>query len=105
MRSTKPGAIRDRSRNWTYLGDTVRVTFRNATGASGQRQTYRVCYTRDRRLACQTRTLIGSRADSWRLLILPPWAGRVGGRYTRYVEFSWRAGGRLVAKRRIWVFE
>ena len=105
VRSTHPSAIRDGSRNWTYLGDTVRVTFRNATTRPATRQPYRVCYTRNARLACQTRTLTGPSLDVWRLRILPPWAGRVRGRYTRYVEFTWRASGRLVAKRRIWVFE
>jgi Host cell surface-exposed lipoprotein len=44
VRSIHPGAIRDRSRNWTYRGDTVRVAFRNATARPSNSQLYRVCY-------------------------------------------------------------
>ena len=105
VRSVHPGAVSDPTRNWTYLGDTVRVAFRNTTLARGRQQTYRVCYTRGPRLACQTRRLRGPGWDSWRLRIMPPWAGHVGNRYTRYVAFTWRVGSRVVSAARIWIYE
>jgi hypothetical protein len=86
--STHPGAIEDATRNWTYRGDTVRVSFRNTGLQQGQRQAYRVCYTRNTVLSCQSRTLSGPGWDSWRLRVMPPWAGYINGRYTRYVAFS-----------------
>jgi hypothetical protein len=36
---------------------------------------------------------------------MPPWAGYVNGRYRRYVEFTWRVAGRVVARKRVWVYE
>jgi hypothetical protein len=51
VRSIHPGAVVERSRNWTYRGDTVRVAFRNATAVTGERQRYTVCYTRNRSVA------------------------------------------------------
>jgi hypothetical protein len=36
---------------------------------------------------------------------MPPWAGFVEGRYRRYVEFTWRIDQRIVARKRIWVYE
>jgi hypothetical protein len=105
VRSIHPGAIRDRSRNWTYRGDTVRVAFRNATARPSNSQLYRVCYTKNRRLACRIRRIRGRSWDAWRLRIMPPWAGFVNGRYRRYVEFTWRVDRRIVARERIWVYE
>jgi hypothetical protein len=75
--SIHPGAVGERSRNWTYLGDTVRIAFRNAMAVTGERQRYTVCYTRNRSLACRSRTLRGRAWDAWRLRIMPvgcgPW--------------------------------
>jgi hypothetical protein len=105
VRSTHPGAIRDSSRNWTYRGDTVRVRFRNAAARPNDGQGYRVCYTKNRRLACHNRRILGRSWDAWRLRIMAPWAGFVGGRYRRSVEFTWRIDRRIVARKRIWVYE
>lgn len=105
-RSVHPNAIGgDRSRNWTYLGDTVRVWFRNTSLEFGQRQRYRSCYWRNYELSCRTRVLTGPGWDSWRLRILPPWAGYVRGRYLRFVPFQWQVAGRIVARHRAWVYE
>jgi hypothetical protein len=105
VRTTHPGAITDRTRNWTYLGDTVRVAFRNAAAPADERRRYKICYTRNRRLACANRTLKGGSWDAWRLPIMPPWAGYVNGRYRRYVEFTWRVAGRIAARKRVWIYE
>jgi hypothetical protein len=105
VRSVHPGAIRDGSRNWTYRGDTVRVRFRYAAARPGDGALYRVCYTKNRRLACRNGRIFGRLWDSWRLRIMPPWAGFVKGRYRRYVEFTWRIDRRIVARKRIWVYE
>lgn len=105
VRSIYPGAIREPGRNWTYRGDTVRVRFRNAAARPNDGQGYRVCYTKNRRLACRNRRILGRSWDAWRLRIMPPWAGFVGGRYRRYVEFTWRIDRRIVARKRIWVYE
>jgi hypothetical protein len=37
--------------------------------------------------------------------IMPPWAGYVRGRYRRYVEFSWRASGRVAVRKRVLIYE
>jgi hypothetical protein len=66
VRSVHPGAIRDGSRNWTYRGDTVRVRFRNAAARPGDGALYRVCYTKNRRLACRNGRIFGRLWDSWR---------------------------------------
>ena len=105
VRTTHPRAIRNRSRNWTYRGDTVRAAFRNAAARAGERRRYTVCYTRNRSLPCRRRTLRGRRWDAWKLRIKAPWAGYVRGRYRRYVEFTWRVSGRTVARKRIWIYE
>jgi hypothetical protein len=105
VRSTTPNAIRQGSRNWTYRGDTVRVRFRNATARPGDGEGYRVCYTKNRRLACRNRRILGRSWDAWRLRVMPPWAGFVNGRYRRYVEFTWRIERQVVARKRIWVYE
>jgi hypothetical protein len=103
-RSTHPGAVRARG-NWTYRGDTVRVAFRNAAARANDRRRYRVCYTKNRVLACRNRRIVGRSWDAWRLRIMPPWAGYVNGRYRRYVEFTWRIDSRIVARKRVWVWE
>jgi hypothetical protein len=77
VRSIHPGAVGERSRNWTYRGDTVRVAFCNATAVTGERQRYTACYTRNRSLASRARTLRGRAWDAWRLRIMSPWAGFV----------------------------
>lgn len=103
VRSTHPGAVR--GPNWTYRGDTVRVAFRNAAARATDRRRYTVCYTKNRVLACRKRRVVGRSWDAWRLRIMPPWAGYVNGRYRRYVEFTWRVDGRIVARKRIFVWE
>jgi hypothetical protein len=103
--SIHPDAILDTSRNWTYLGDTLRVAFRNTALAPGQRQRYRVCFKKNTILDCRSRTLRGPRWDSRLLRVMPPWAGHINGRYVRYVAFTWRVGGRIVAMHRAWVYE
>jgi hypothetical protein len=105
VRTIHPGAIRDHSRNWTYRGDTIRVAFRNAAALAGDRRGYRVCYTRNRSLACRNRALRGRSWDAWHLRVMPPWAGYVNGRYRRYIEFTWRTSGRVVSRKRIWIYE
>jgi hypothetical protein len=105
VRSIHPGAIRDPSRNWTYRGDTVRVAFRNAAARPSDGRGYRVCYTKNRRLACRSRRILGRSWDAWRVRIMPPWAGFVNGRYRRYGEFTWRIDRQVVARKRIWVYE
>jgi hypothetical protein len=93
--SIHPGAINHPGRNWTYRGDTLRVAFRNTALAPGETQRYKVCYTRNFELACQTRTLRGPRWDAWRLRVMPPWAGYIRG----------RIGPRTVAAHRAWIYE
>jgi glucose/arabinose dehydrogenase len=104
VRTTHPRAIRDRSRNWTYRGDIVRVAFRNAAAPAGERRRYKVCHTRNRAVVCGMRTLRGRAWDAWKLRIRRPWAGYVKGRYRRYVEFTWRVSSRTVARKRIWIY-
>jgi len=104
VRTTHPRTIRDRSRNWTYRGDTVRVAFRNAAAPAGERRRYEVCHTRKRALVCGSRTLRGNAWDAWKLRVRRPWAGYVKGRYRRYVEFTWRVSGKTVARKRIWIY-
>ena len=54
---------------------------------------------------CQARTLIGPRVDAWRLRVMSPWAGYVGRRYVRYIQFTWKVSGRVVGKRCAWIWE
>jgi hypothetical protein len=103
VNSTHPGAVR--GRKWTYRGDTVRVAFRNAAARQNDRGRYQVCYTKNHALACRTRRMVGRSWDAWRLRIMPPWAGYVNGRYRRYVEFTWRVDRRVVARKRIFIWE
>ena len=81
------------------------MAFRNAAAPKGVVRSYSVCYTRNRRLPCLSRVLRGPAVDAWRLRVMPPWAGYVNGRYRRYVEFTWRVSNRIVARKRIWVYE
>jgi hypothetical protein len=83
----------------------VRVAFRNVTALSGNTRRYTICYTRNRSLACRSRTLRGRSWDAWKLRITPPWAGYVRGRYRHFVEFTWRVSGRIVVRKRIWIYE
>jgi hypothetical protein len=103
VRSIHPGAIKARG-NWTYLGDTVRVRFRNARARPRDGQGYRVCYTHGRRLACKNRRILGRSWDAWRLRVTPAMAGFRAGRVRRYLEFTWRVDRRIVARKRIRIF-
>jgi len=103
VRSIHPGAVK-LGGNWTYLGDTVRVRFRNARARRGDGQHYRACYTHNRRLACRDRTILGRSWDSWRLRITPSMAGYRAGRVRRFLEFTWRVDRRIVARKRIRIF-
>jgi hypothetical protein len=87
-----------------YRRDTVRVAFRNATAVAGERQRYTVCYTRNRCSPVGAERYEARPWDAWRLRIVPPWAGFVKGRYRRYLEFAWRTSGRLVARKRVWIY-
>jgi hypothetical protein len=101
VRSIHPNAVRLPG-NWTYLGDTVKVSFRNANGRAGDAQRYRVCNTTgSSRISCKSRVIIGKSWDAFRLRITLPLIGSRGG---RYIEFTWRVEGRIVARRRIKVF-
>jgi hypothetical protein len=101
VRSIHPNAVRLPG-NWTYLGDTVKVRFRNANGSSSETQRYRVCNTtRSSRIVCRSRRIVGKSWDGFRLRITLPMIGSRGG---RYIEFTWRIDVRIVARRRIKVF-
>jgi hypothetical protein len=72
VRSVHPGAVR-LAGNWTYLGDTVSVRFRNAHARPADGRRYTVCYsTRSSRLACRNRRIIGRSWDAFRLRITLP---------------------------------
>jgi len=101
VRSIHPGAVTPGA---TYLGDTVRVRFRNARARPGDGQRYRVCYTHSRRLVCRNRTILGRSWDAWRLRIMPPLASYKGDRHRRYIDFTWRVDRRIVARKRIRIF-
>jgi hypothetical protein len=103
VRTIHPGAIRQ-SGNWTYLGDTLRVRFRNARARPGDGQGYRVCYTHGRRLGCRNRRILGRSWDAWRLRVTPAMAGYRAGPVRRYLEFTWRVDRRLVARKRVWIY-
>jgi hypothetical protein len=103
VRSIHPGAVK-LGGNWTHLGDTVRVRFRNARARPGDGQHYRACYTHNRRLACRDRTILGRSWDAWRLRITPSMVGYRAGRVRRFLEFTWRVDRRVVARKRIRIF-
>jgi peptidoglycan/xylan/chitin deacetylase (PgdA/CDA1 family) len=103
VRTIHPGATRP-SRNWTYVGDTLRVRFRNARAGSSDGQRYRVCYTHGRRLVCKNRRILRRSWDAWPLRVTPALAGYRIGRVRRYLEFTWRVDGRLVARKRVRIF-
>jgi hypothetical protein len=104
VRSIHPGAIvvPGSKRIWTYPGDTLRITFRNATAPRGLTSRYRVCYRGIGQARCRVRTLRGSIRDAWRLRIRGAWVpcGR-----QRPIRFSWSVKGQTVATRRAWVWE
>ena len=100
VRSIHPNAIRLPG-NWTYLGDTVKVRFRNANARPGDAQRYRVCNTTGSgRLVCRSRVILSRSWDAFRLRITRPLVG--SSRW--YIAFTWRVEGRIVARRRIKVF-
>jgi hypothetical protein len=70
VRTIHPRAIK-LSGNWTYLGDTLRVRFRNASARPGDGRLYQVCYTHGRRLACRNGRIFGRLWDAWRLQVTP----------------------------------
>jgi hypothetical protein len=99
VRSIHPNAIRLPG-NWTYLGDTVRVRFRNPNARAGDAQRYRVCNTtRSGRTACRSRVVIAKSWDAFRVRVTRLLTGN-----RRYIAFTWRVDGRVVARRRIQVF-
>jgi hypothetical protein len=102
VRSTSPEPRLLGDRNWTFRGDTVTVFLRNSALGAGAEQRYTVCYPRAAGRACSTRSLHGPRRDVWRLGIGTE--SEIIGRY-RLVGFTWRVGGRVVARRTIWVYE
>ncbi len=103
--SVHPGAIRVRGdrRVWTYLGDTLRVSLRDTGALAGARRPYRVCYRGVGRPRCRARTLVGRMRDAWRLRVLGPWVPC--GRRHGAISFSWAVDGRVVATRRVYVYE
>ncbi len=101
-RTIHPGAI-GTTGNWTYLGDTLRVRFRNAKARPADGQSYRVCYTHGRRLVCMSRRILGGSWDTWRLRVTPAMAGHPS-RPRRYLEFTWRVGQRIVTRERVRIF-
>jgi hypothetical protein len=99
VRSTHPDAV-ILPGNWTYLGDTVRVRFRNATARSDDARRYKVCTTGSRRIVCRKGLIVGRSWDAFRLRIRLPMLRRGD----IYIDFAWRVDGRIVARRRIKVF-
>ena len=100
VRSIHPNAVRLPG-NWTYLGDTVRARFRNATARSNDARRYTVCNTtRSGRIACRSRVTVARSWDGFRLRI----TRAVVGVSRQYIAFTWRVEGRIVARRRIKVF-
>lgn len=105
VRSIHRGAIvvRGSPRIWTYLGDTLRVAFRNAAALDGQRTSYRVCLKQSGRpQICRLRTLRGSQTDAWTIRVLGRW---VRCRSGRPIRVTWTVAGRAVATRSVWFYE
>jgi hypothetical protein len=103
VRSIHSGAIR-RPGNWTYVGDTVRARFRNATARPSDGHGYTVCHTTiTRRLSCRNRRILSRSWDAFRLRIKLPMVYRAG-RSRRSIEFTWRVDRRIVARKRIRIF-
>lgn len=100
VRSIHPNAILLPG-NWTYLGDTVRIRFRNANALPNDAQRYTVCHmTAGSHRACsKSRMIIGRGWDGFRLRITLP---RIRG--LEHGDFSWRIDGRVVARKRITIF-
>jgi hypothetical protein len=53
---------------------------------------------------CRNRTILGRWWDSWWLRVTLSIAGNRAGRVRRYLEFTWRADRRIVARKRIRIF-
>jgi hypothetical protein len=104
VRSMHPNAIRLPG-NWTYLGDTVKVRFRNANAVPGDAQRYTVCNTTgSSRIACRSRVLLVGSWDAFRLRVTRPLIYNKSGRARQFIQFTWRVEGRIVARRRIKFF-
>ena len=103
LRSIHPGAIRvpGSSRIWTYHGDTLRASFRNAAATSAERQVYTLCYQQFRKV-CRREVLRGNRWDVTRVVMHGPWFRCA---HSRQIRFSWRVGNRVVARRTAWIYE
>lgn len=103
LRSIHVGAIRvpGSSRTWTYHGDTLRATLRNAAATPSERRRYRVCYQQFRRV-CRTRTLRGSTTDAVRVDMHGPWFRCL---HSRQIRFFWIVNGRTIARRTAWIYE
>jgi hypothetical protein len=98
VRSIHPNAVVP---GGTYPGDTVKVRFRNANAPPVYAQRYTVCTTTaSGRIACKRRMILARSWDGFQLRITRPLIGST----RRYVEFTWRVEGRIVARRRIKVF-
>ena len=83
--------------NWTYLGDTLKLRFRNANAATDDSQTYTLCNTTARGRACRSRKLVARSWDTFRLRI----TRAVARRSRQYIAFTWWVEGRVVARRRV----
>lgn len=97
VKSTRPAAIRDKTRNWTYRGDRIRASLQDARNLASIRKPYRVCATFGKQRACQNGTLLG-RSVSYRNFVVPASTARK-------IVVSWHVNGRLVASRIIWAYE
>ena len=106
-RSIYPNAIRARGGPWTYPGDTLRVAFRNRNAVVGARQTYRVCWQGSGPARCRARTIRGRAWDAFRLRVLGAWVPCRGQRLVgrRDIRLNWSVGGRVVARRSVWIYE
>lgn len=103
IRSAHPGAIRvpGSKRVWTYPGDTLLVSFRNAAALPEMKQSYRVCYRGVGAAICRTRRLTGAETDTFRLRVIGRWVPC----RTRAIRFTWSVEGRQIAQRTAWVYE
>ena len=107
VRSVNVNAIRAPGGPWTYMGDTLRVAFRNVNAAAGTTQAYRVCFQGYGRARCRTRAIRGRAWDAFRLRVLGPWVPCRGQRRVgrRDIRFTWSVGRRIVARRSVWIYE
>ena len=102
LSSIHPGAV---PQGFTYRGDTLRASFRNATARAGERRPYKVCVQKNQRRSCVRKTMTGRAWSSWRVRMLGSWVGFENGRYTRRVRLTWHVGGERVQTRTIRVYE